>query len=153
VVASSTRPEVAGVRFDAKHLLDGNPSSVWCEGEGDEEPSSVIFTIPSGCRVHSLEIQGGHLGDRVRLAKHGRVAEVGIAAGRLRGEGELADPVETELNLKQLIDEPAVLYAGWTAYAVEELRVTFQRTFAGSEFRGVCLSGLVPQLTGTPTED
>ncbi len=153
VKASSTRASAARESFDAAHLLDGNPSSAWCEGEGEGEPSSVTFTIPSGCRVHGLEVSGGHLGDRLRLNDNGRPAKVSLAARRLRGEAELPDPVALGLNLRRLVEEPAVVHVGWAAHAIDELRVTFDRAHPGARADGVCVSELRPVLSGTPTED
>ena len=146
VRASSVREPAGGERFEARHLVDENPSSAWCD-VGTRDRSSVTFGIPRGCRLHGLEIVSGHVGDRVRLADNGRAAEITLSAGRLQGEAEIDDPVGLGLNVKQLIDKPAVVYAGWTAYEIDELTVTIREIHRGGLHGGVCLSELRPLLT------
>jgi len=149
VTASSTRQATDDERFEAANLLDGNPSSAWCGPVG----STLTFVVPGGCRVHGLRVLSGHMGDPGRLEGNGRAAELSLSAGRLRGDAEIDDPVGLRLNRKQLVERPPTLYAGWTAYLVEELAVTVRQVHRGSAHEGVCLSELVPVLSGAPSPD
>jgi len=152
VTASSERPADGGETFGPDHLLDGNPSSAWCDAPREGEPSTVTFTVPAGCRVVGARILSGHAGSRARLEANGRAAEITLTAGRLSGEAEIDDPVGLPLNLKQLVDAPATLRTGWDAYPIDALQITFREVHRGSEHGGVCLSGFSPILAGAPTD-
>ncbi|MEN0063278.1 MAG: hypothetical protein AAGA48_14085 [Myxococcota bacterium] len=151
VTASATRDAHVTETYEAAHLIDGNPSSAWCAETDDEgRLPSLTFSVPAGCRMQGMRILGGHFGDRTRLQKNGRVSELSLTAGRLRGAAEVEDPVGMKPNLRQMIDKPAVLYAGWSAYAIDTLTVQLRHIHAGSVHPGVCLSELSPILSGTP---
>lgn len=147
VVASATREPFGTTQFDAKHLIDRNPSSVWCAGPSVTEPVSVTFTIPEDCALEAFRVMGGHFANRKALAEHGGATGLELAAGRRRGTANLEDPVESGKNLKQMITEPAVVNVDWPA-GPDTLTVTFPRVRPGSVYPGLCLSELVPVLSG-----
>lgn len=92
-VSAVTATDVQHPGVGPRALLDEDPSTAWCFGEGASAVGqSVSFTFAEGVALAGVNIHGGHFANGVSLATNGRVRRLRIETGSRSSVVTLGDP-------------------------------------------------------------
>lgn len=96
ISASSVLPPSSGYRYDPEMAFDGDPKTVWCEGEAGSGTGSIIMvSLDREISVDAIEVMGGFFDSRYFLSNN-RVQQLRVETKRIYSNFSLKDVMEAQ---------------------------------------------------------